>query len=161
MAPSRFSFYPSNWTKLLASPFLAMNTLSSFSSLLFFYFSIVSSHADSDHLPLPRPLILQHPTAEAHAGADDDAQLRCAAWRFAAEANNLSPWKTIPPECGGYVKEYMLGKGYGFDLEMVAREAGRYARSVDLVGDGMEAWVFDVDDTLLSNLPYYVDHGFG
>lgn len=138
-----------------------MNAISSFATFFLFFFSIVCSHPDADPLPLPRALILQHPAHEATAGVDDDALLRCAAWRFAAEANNLSPWKTIPPECGGYVKEYVLGKGYGFDLEVVAREAGRYARSVDLAGDGMEAWVFDVDETLLSNLPYYVDHGFG
>lgn len=54
-----------------------------------------------------------------------------------------------------------MGKKYRFDLEMVAREASAYARSVEVAGDGKDAWVFDVDETLLSNLPYYQDHGFG
>lgn len=77
------------------------------------------------------------------------------------EANNLAPWRTIPPDCADYVKDYMVGKRYRFDLERVAMEAAAYARSVELVGDGMDAWVFDVDETLLSNLPYYADHRFG
>ncbi|XP_059432484.1 acid phosphatase 1-like, partial [Corylus avellana] len=28
-------------------------------------------------------------------------------------------------------------------------------------GDGKDAWIFDVDDTLLSTVPYYKKHGFG
>jgi FMN phosphatase YigB (HAD superfamily) len=30
-----------------------------------------------------------------------------------------------------------------------------------LEGDGKDAWIFDVDDTLLSTIPYYKKHGFG
>ncbi|KHN40364.1 Acid phosphatase 1 [Glycine soja] len=33
--------------------------------------------------------------------------------------------------------------------------------SVGLAGDGRDAWVFDVDETLLSNVPYYQGVGFG
>lgn len=77
------------------------------------------------------------------------------------EANNVGPWKTIPQECAEYVKEYMTGRGYVVDLETVSREAGEYAKSVQLAGDGMDAWIFDIDETLLSNLPYYAAHGYG
>ena len=77
------------------------------------------------------------------------------------EANNLSPWKTVPEECRDYVMEYMRGRGYLLDLQRVADEAVLYARSVKLNGDGKFAWVFDVDETLLSNLPYYAQHGYG
>ncbi|KAG0476081.1 hypothetical protein HPP92_012922 [Vanilla planifolia] len=91
----------------------------------------------------------------------EDAELVCASWRFAGEANNLAPWGTVPPECGTYVRKYMTGKAYDLDLQIVAREAASFARSLTLAGDGKDAWVFDVDDTLLSNLPYYAGHGYG
>lgn len=55
----------------------------------------------------------------------------------------------------------MMGKGYIFDLERVSMEAGIYAKSVELGADGKDAWIFDIDETLLSNLPYYADHSFG
>ncbi|KAL7173916.1 hypothetical protein ACSBR2_033221 [Camellia fascicularis] len=35
------------------------------------------------------------------------------------------------------------------------------ALSVELGEDAKDVWVFDIDETLLSNLPYYADHGFG
>ncbi|KAJ0964312.1 hypothetical protein J5N97_029434 [Dioscorea zingiberensis] len=87
--------------------------------------------------------------------------MRCASWRFAGEANNLAPWKTVPEECAGYVRDYMTGKAYRFDLEMAAKETLVYARSLKIADDGKDAWVFDIDETLLSNLPYYSDHAFG
>ncbi|KAL4638769.1 hypothetical protein ACB092_03G170400 [Castanea dentata] len=76
-------------------------------------------------------------------------------------SNNLSPWKTIPVECANYVKDYMMGRAYKIDVERVSKEAGIYAKSVQLGGDGKDVWVFNVDETLLSNLPYYVEHGYG
>ncbi|KAF5955846.1 hypothetical protein HYC85_008702 [Camellia sinensis] len=41
------------------------------------------------------------------------------------------------------------------------KEALEYAKSVELGEDAKDVWVFDIDETLLSNLPYYADHGFG
>lgn len=122
---------------------------------------------------LPRPLILETRVEESplissdhvhdhdHDHDDDDVTLHCTSWRFAVEANNLRPWKTIPQECKDYVKDYMNDRGYKIDLERVAKEAILYASSVDLQGDGKDVWVFDVDETLLSNLPYYAHHGYG
>ncbi|KAG5390477.1 hypothetical protein IGI04_032018 [Brassica rapa subsp. trilocularis] len=47
-------------------------------------------------------------------------------------------------------------------LERVSEEASVFASTVDFsAGDGKDAWIFDIDETLLSNLPYYIDHGFG
>ncbi|KAL2928974.1 Acid phosphatase 1 [Bienertia sinuspersici] len=37
----------------------------------------------------------------------------------------------------------------------------RFAKTVNLSGDGKDVWIFDVDDTLLSFLPYCKIHGFG
>ncbi|KAL6516741.1 hypothetical protein OROGR_020046 [Orobanche gracilis] len=107
------------------------------------------------------PVMVQ--TSEAQMGnwASKQAQLQCTSWRVAVEANNLSPWRTIPEECGVYVEEYMTGKGYEIDLQTVSNEAGRYARNVSLSEDGKDVWVFDVDETLISNLHYYAQHGYG
>ncbi|GFQ01030.1 acid phosphatase 1 [Phtheirospermum japonicum] len=110
------------------------------------------------------PVIVQLPEmngAQMKKWALDEVHLECTSWRVAVEANNLSPWETIPEECGDYVQEYMTGKGYGIDLQRVSNEAAIYAKSVNLSGDGKDAWVFDVDETLISNLPYYHHHGYG
>ncbi|PWA50752.1 acid phosphatase 1 [Artemisia annua] len=123
---------------------------------------LAHSDINPDH-QLPRTLIIDLPQNLDH-GTDslrEEVRVRCRSWRVAVEANNLSPWKTIPEECVDYVKEYMLGPSYEIDLEMVSNEAAEFARSVALKGDGMDAWVFDVDETLLSNLPYYAQHGYG
>ena len=59
-----------------------------------------------------------------------------------------------------HVRAYLTGHAYRSELELVAREASAYARAT-ATGDAatadatQAAWVFDVDRTLLSNLPYY------
>ncbi|XP_072968256.1 acid phosphatase 1-like [Typha angustifolia] len=134
--------------------------------------SLASSHDPFDAHLLPRPLVLELPSSltsddPIHSPSSLDNKeeellhLKCTSWRFAGEANNLVPWKTIPVDCAGYMKDYITGPAYRFDLEMVAHEAMAYARSVRLGEDGNDVWVFDVDETLLSNLPYYADHGYG
>ncbi|KDP22459.1 hypothetical protein JCGZ_26290 [Jatropha curcas] len=132
-----------------------------FSSLFPLAFS--NEHFNS-HL-LPRPLILEYPEniieSNQFKELENELQLQCTSWRFAVEANNLNPWKTIPQDCAEYVRNYMMGRGYQVDLERVSNEAGVYAKSVQLNEDGKDAWVFDVDETLLSNLPYYTGHGYG
>ncbi|RLN12090.1 acid phosphatase 1-like isoform X1 [Panicum miliaceum] len=117
---------------------------------------------------LPRPLVIDLPSSAAGPRDGDDeglddvpADVRCASWRLAAEANNLAPWKAVPAECAAHVRDYVTGVAYRSDLELVARESAAYARAAPLRGDGRDAWVFDVDETLLSNLPYYADHGYG
>uniref|UniRef100_J3MB40 Acid phosphatase n=1 Tax=Oryza brachyantha TaxID=4533 RepID=J3MB40_ORYBR len=94
-------------------------------------------------------------------GEEVPVEVRCASWRLAGEANNLAPWSAVPEECAAYVRGYVTGVAYRSDLEEVAREASTYARAARVAGDGRDAWVFDVDETLLSNLPYYAEHGYG
>ncbi|XVF49409.1 hypothetical protein PTKIN_Ptkin04bG0009500 [Pterospermum kingtungense] len=131
--------------------------------LIFSLFSSVLCHDSFNSHILPRPLIIQYPEGieTQFEKFDEEVESQCTSWRFAVETNNLSPWKTIPEECAGYVKDYMMGRGYKLDLERVSNEAGVFAKSVELSGDGKDAWVFDVDETLLSNLPYYIEHGYG
>ncbi|KZV56691.1 HAD superfamily, subfamily IIIB acid phosphatase [Dorcoceras hygrometricum] len=45
------------------------------------------------------------------------------------------------------------------ESEAVAEDAAEYAKSVEFSGNGKDAWVFDIDETLLSNVPYYASHG--
>ncbi|CAL4910011.1 unnamed protein product [Urochloa decumbens] len=85
----------------------------------------------------------------------------CDSWQFAVETNTLRDWKTIPAWCEKYVGNYMMGGHYRRDSAVVVDEAIAYAERFKLSGNGKEVWVFDVDETTLSNLPYYAKHGFG
>lgn len=141
-----------------------MNFITIFTILSLFTLSFSEenlNHHHHNHV-LPRPLIIEKYTENAQLKETlEEVRLECTSWRFAVEANNLSPWKTIPEECADYVKEYMTGKGYKIELDRVAKEARVYANNVELSGEGNDVWVFDVDETLLSNLPYYEQHGYG
>jgi hypothetical protein len=85
----------------------------------------------------------------------------CDSWRLAVEAHNKRDWRTVPADCEGYVGHYMLGGHYRRDSRVVVDEAIAYAEGLKLGGGGKEVWVFDIDETSLSNLPYYATHGFG
>uniref|UniRef100_A0A0E0EAX4 Acid phosphatase n=1 Tax=Oryza meridionalis TaxID=40149 RepID=A0A0E0EAX4_9ORYZ len=85
----------------------------------------------------------------------------CDSWRLGVEAHNVIGWRTVPAECGGYVGHYMLGGAYRRDSAVVVDEAVAYAESLRVAGDGKAIWVFDIDETSLSNLPYCAKHGFG
>lgn len=87
--------------------------------------------------------------------------ISCSSWRLGVEAHNIIEWKTVPQDCEGYIGNYILGYQYREDSKAVAREAYLYAKSLSLKGDGKDIWVFDIDETTLSNLQYYADHGFG
>lgn len=50
---------------------------------------------------------------------------------------------------------------YSSDSAAVADQSLAFAKTVKVSNDRMDAWIFDIDETLLSNLPYYVNHGFG
>uniref|UniRef100_A0A453QF42 Acid phosphatase 1 n=1 Tax=Aegilops tauschii subsp. strangulata TaxID=200361 RepID=A0A453QF42_AEGTS len=89
------------------------------------------------------------------------AGVACDSWRLGVEAHNVRDWKTVPASCEGYVGHYMLGGHYRRDSKLVIDQAISYVDSLKLAGNGKEVWVFDVDETTLSNLPYYATHGFG
>ncbi|CAH9066504.1 unnamed protein product [Cuscuta epithymum] len=89
--------------------------------------------------------------------------VNCLSWRLGVETNNIRDWPSVPRLCEGYVGHYMLGRQYHADCTAVAAAAIRYVAGVHLVKDGKDIWVFDIDETALSNLPYYAraDVGFG
>ncbi|XP_021765370.1 acid phosphatase 1-like [Chenopodium quinoa] len=130
-------------------------------SLIFFlgvlvtssFFSNVKAHEypHSIHLLMPR---------SGSAGHKIEG-LNCLSWRLAVETNNLRDWKTVPEECEGYVGHYMMGAQYRKDCLAVTSAAYDYVKTLSLKKDGNYVWIFDIDETSLSNLPYYADVGFG
>uniref|UniRef100_A0A5B7APQ3 Putative acid phosphatase 1-like n=2 Tax=Davidia involucrata TaxID=16924 RepID=A0A5B7APQ3_DAVIN len=90
-----------------------------------------------------------------------DDSLYCDSWRLSVETNDAGEWSQIPSRCQGFVEEYMTGDRYRSDSEVVADASLAFAKTIEVAGDGKDAWVFDIDETLLSNLPYYEAHGFG
>ncbi|EOY01381.1 PREDICTED: acid phosphatase 1 [Theobroma cacao] len=127
--------------------------------VLFLANILTLSQGSSQPAHVHRQIHLLRP--QSGAGGDLVPGLSCLSWRLGVETNNIIGWKTIPQECEGYVGHYMLGKQYRKDSKAVADEAFLYAQSLKLPRDGKDVWIFDVDETTLSNLPYYAEHGFG
>lgn len=121
--------------------------------------ALVAATSRGTYLEIPHQIHLLRPKSGART--NDVPDLSCLSWRLAVETNNIIGWKTIPEKCEGYLGHYMLGQQYREDSEAVAYEAILYAQSLELVGDGKDIWIFDIDETSLSNLPYYAKHGFG
>ncbi|KAI3521469.1 hypothetical protein L1887_10937 [Cichorium endivia] len=95
------------------------------------------------------------------SGGHKHPDLNCLSWRLAVETNNLQNWTVIPLACKDYVGHYMLGKQYRQDVDLVTAEAYEFAKGLNLAGDGMDVWVFDIDETTISNLPYYARDSVG
>lgn len=87
--------------------------------------------------------------------------LFCESWRLSVETNNAGNWSNIPDHCVEYVKEYMTSNRFVSDSKIVVANSLKFARSVNISGDGKDAWVFDIAETLVTFLPYYITHGFG
>ncbi|KAL8230326.1 hypothetical protein R6Q57_000104 [Mikania cordata] len=104
-------------------------------------------------------LLMPHTGSAGHKHSN----LNCLSWRLAVETNNLKDWTQVPKSCVDYVGHYMLGKQYRYDCEYIFAEAYEYAKGLNLTGDGKDVWVLDIDETTLSNVPYYAreDIAFG
>jgi len=103
--------------------------------------------------------IIQLVSGDRKIRIDDD--LYCDSWRFSVETNDAGYWSTVPVRCERFVQDYMTGERYPSDSEIVAEDSLAFAKSVEIAGDGRDVWVFDIDETLVSNLAYYEAHGFG
>ena len=94
------------------------------------------------------------------SSAHDDGG--CLSWRVMVEANNARGWRTVPAPCVGYVRSYMRRGQYGRDLDSVMEQVSAYVDQIaSAADDGLDAWIFDIDDTCLSNLLYYEAKRFG
>lgn len=78
------------------------------------------------------------------------------------ELNNIRDFTVVPAECTSYIGKYMSGTQYKVDSEATIDECTLYLNTlVDLKKDGKDAWIFDIDDTLLSTVAYYKKHDYG
>ncbi|KAJ4832759.1 hypothetical protein Tsubulata_019803 [Turnera subulata] len=124
-----------------------------FAQTLFLLFTLISSTISTQ--------VIQLPSAKHTTDGGGQDNLYCDSWRFSVETNDAGSWTTVPSRCLSYVKGYVTGEHYVSDSEVVAANSLDFAKTVKLAGDGKDAWVFDIDETLLSNLPYYAVHGYG
>ncbi|KAL5072616.1 hypothetical protein RYX36_011600 [Vicia faba] len=92
----------------------------------------------------------------------DDDERYGLSWRLAVETNNTErPWKTVPLRCYKHVENYMVGGQYQLDMNIIVDQIVFYAKSHIPVPSNKDAWIFDVDDTCISNVPYYKANRFG
>ncbi|KVI05912.1 acid phosphatase 1-like [Cynara cardunculus var. scolymus] len=108
-----------------------------------------ASHATNDYHVIRRVV---PNSGLSHSGS---AKTKCLSWRLAVETYNLRDWKLVPAECISYIGNYMMGKQHGQDCTAAADAAFAYAKTINLTGDGKDAWVLDIDQTALSLLDYY------
>ncbi|CAN8317135.1 unnamed protein product [Cochlearia groenlandica] len=85
----------------------------------------------------------------------------CLSWRLGIETNNVRAWRIVPLQCMDYVEIYMLAGQYDKDVKLITEHIKVYLNEIVLLGDGMDAWILDVDDTCFSNVFYYGLKRFG
>ncbi|KAG7532824.1 Acid phosphatase class B-like [Arabidopsis thaliana x Arabidopsis arenosa] len=86
----------------------------------------------------------------------------CESWRVNVELNNIRDFLVVPQECVWFVQKYMTSSQYEDDVERAVDEAILYLGKTCCEKkkcDGMDAWIFDIDDTLLSTIPYHKSNG--
>ncbi|KAJ4968836.1 hypothetical protein NE237_015537 [Protea cynaroides] len=73
----------------------------------------------------------------------------CEAWRINVELHNIRQFEVVPEECTEYI-------------EKALEECTNYlSNTFELTGDDKDGWIFDVDDTILSTIPYFKKHTHG
>lgn len=78
------------------------------------------------------------------------------------ELRNIRDFEVVPEECVSYIGKYMTSTQYKVDSERTVDEINVYlSTNCRLKKDGTDAWIFDIDDTLLSIVPYYKKNGHG
>ncbi|XP_023538943.1 acid phosphatase 1-like [Cucurbita pepo subsp. pepo] len=86
----------------------------------------------------------------------------CESWRLNVELHNVRYFKLVPEECVGYIGNYVTSTQYKVDSERTIEECIVYlTKGCSLKGDGTDAWIFDIDDTLISTVPYYKKAQYG
>ncbi|XP_024022867.1 acid phosphatase 1 isoform X1 [Morus notabilis] len=94
-----------------------------------------------------------------HQAAENAAY--CLSWRLGVEANNVRAWRTVPVKCLRYVETYMIGGQYERDVGLILDQITSYANEIVVSDDGLDGWIFDVDDTCISNVFYYRGKRYG
>lgn len=109
-----------------------------------------------------RPVLLRSATDDASAAVSSGASdaLFCDSWMLSVETGNAGPWVSVPTRCLEAVHSYMEGDRYASDSDVVALDSIAFAAQAlanAQEGDAKPAWVFDIDETLLCNEPYYAE----
>lgn len=126
------------------------------SLLLLLLLSHVISCTQSPILTTTLPLEQSQSDDVAVDGAPiENDNAYCESWRLAVETNNAGKWRNVPLRCACYISRYVLGSQFSEDSKTVARLARRYAKRAPVFGDGRDVWIFDIDDTLISNSELY------
>ncbi|CAN8295715.1 unnamed protein product [Cochlearia groenlandica] len=88
----------------------------------------------------------------------------CRSWRHNVEVHNIRNFDVVPQECVSHVEKYMTSSQYEDDVERAVDEVilqfGTMCCSKTNKCGGMDAWIFDIDDTLLSTIPYHKNNGY-
>ncbi|XP_042507047.1 acid phosphatase 1-like [Macadamia integrifolia] len=86
----------------------------------------------------------------------------CEAWRLNVELHNIRKFEFVPEECTDFIGKDMSSTQFKVDSQIAIEQCTIYlSTTFKLTGDGKDAWVFDVDDTLLSTVPYFKEHRNG
>ncbi|KAJ6793987.1 acid phosphatase 1-like [Iris pallida] len=93
------------------------------------------------------------------ASSFPDNEELCDSWRLSVETNNAGPWENVSEMCVPNVISYVKGDTYYLDSKVVAMESLKFANTVEIAGDGKDAWIFDIDDTLISSVIYITLYG--
>lgn len=97
-----------------------------------------------------------------HSGLKITLKNYCESWRMNVELHNIRDFEVVPEECTNYIGKYVRSTQYTVDSERAIDECMVYlSTTCDLKKDGRDAWIFDIDETLLSTVPYYKDNFYG
>lgn len=82
-------------------------------------------------------------------------QINCKSWQFGVETNNIRNWTVVPADCAEHVRIYMTERHsqYESDCDAVVDQAIDFINGLEI--SEKDVWVFDIDETALSNLEYY------
>ncbi|XP_014512950.1 acid phosphatase 1 [Vigna radiata var. radiata] len=99
---------------------------------------------------------------QTHDGLKISLKNYCESWRMNVELHNIREFQVVPEECIEYIGKYVTSTQYKVDSQRATEECLVYlSTSCNLKKDGFDAWIFDIDDTLLSTVPYYKDNLYG
>ncbi|KAI4318157.1 hypothetical protein L6164_025960 [Bauhinia variegata] len=99
---------------------------------------------------------------KSHNGLKISLKNYCKSWRLNVELHNIRDFEVVPEECSEYIGKYVRSTQYQVDSEIAIEECLVYlSTSCNLKKDGRDAWIFDIDDTLLSTVPFYKNYQYG
>jgi len=99
---------------------------------------------------------------QTHDGLKISLKNYCESWRMNVELHNIREFQVVPEECIEYIGKYVTSTQYNVDSQRATEECLVYlSTSCNLKKDGLDAWIFDIDDTLLSTVSYFKDNLYG